>query len=60
MKKFVAARLDDLTNEDTFDKVDPSDIDSRINNENRKIVLEDGSYIELGSNIVYITLRQEA
>ncbi|MGB3366456.1 MAG: hypothetical protein WBA54_03130 [Acidaminobacteraceae bacterium] len=52
MKKFVSARLDDLTNEDTFDKVDPSNIDSWINNENKQIVLEDGSYIELGSNII--------
>lgn len=59
MKKFVSARITDLTDENTFDKVDPSDIDGRINIENRKIALGDKSYIEFDSNTVVVTLNQE-
>jgi len=59
MKKFVGARLTDLTDENTFDKVDPSDIDGRINIENRKITLGDKFYIEFDSNTAVVTLNQE-
>lgn len=58
MKKFVKARITDLTNDETFDKVDPSDIEGRIYN--RKIAIDSKSNMIFTDDKIYIELKQEA
>lgn len=42
MKSFVKSRLDDLTNDETFDKVNPENVSSRIYFYTSKTALKNG------------------